>query len=190
MNLEDLTTMVRDILDEPEEGFFKDDEIKRWLNEAQKDMSLKIRHLRDTVFLKTQKGVEKYRLPDDFIDEYRVFLEDDKLEKILMEEKRGKKEGYFIWEDYIIISPMPNDGQRLELYYFKSPSLMEDKEDEPEIPTPLEEYLTYYTAHRAKQKDMKVDQAQVFYEQYMMGVQEGIRNYSKVPRKKQIGVIR
>lgn len=190
MNLKELRDMVRASLDEPDEqGFFSNDEINRWLNEAQKDIALKTKHLKDSVYRIMESNVTTFQLPIDYIEMHKVIRNGKRLKKIAMEEAEDKA-GYYTWKDELNVYPPGNGSDKLKLFYFRSPQKMQDDEDDPEVPYAFRDMMIQFACYKAKIKDRHPEEAQMFYEDYMQDVAEMQQKFRVKPYKKKIKVER
>jgi len=193
MTLQELEDAVRSLLDEEDVGgYFSSEEIRRWLNRAQYDIAQKANHLTDSVYMDTLDGEDRYVLPGDFIREFAVFFNGQKVEEITFEERNNKKEGYIIWRDMreLLVSPPPPDNRQIELEYYRKPEKMDGDEDEPEVPEHYQDLLTLFALYRALQKDEKWEQSQVIYQEYAQGIQLIRQEYARGPRRNTVKVVR
>ena len=63
----DLLTQIRDRLDEPTEGYWKNAELLRWLNEATKDIARKSEVFRTDATISVTSGTQSYTLPTNLV---------------------------------------------------------------------------------------------------------------------------
>ena len=174
MNFKELLTKVRSEIDERGlDGFFLDADIKRWLNEGQKDIA------RKTLFLQTYKFItnatgEEFGLPTDYIKLHKVTIEDNVIEHI----DRNPEQGYVIWQKKIKFN-FTIDDVKLGLYYYSFPVLMANDTDEPEVPIEYQDLLIKYAKYEAKLVDEDPNTANAFYQQYVGRLSDMSRDYGK-----------
>lgn len=75
--LADLITQVRDILDEPVPAQFSDDQLTRWLNEANQDIARSTRMFKDSFTMSTIADNGVYPVPPQVIGIEQVYLSTD-----------------------------------------------------------------------------------------------------------------
>jgi len=184
MNLSSLRERVYSELTEEENRYFSDTEIDRWLNIAQNKITIKVEHLKETSYLETD-GSEKYELPNDFIREFEVKLEDDFLDQIGMEEADDTySQYYYIWEDDLYLTE-DSTGENLYIYYYKLPEEMEEDTDTPDIPIEYQDLLVIHAVYKAKQKDDKYEQAEFHKRDFREGLNDMLKNYTRSPMNSQ-----
>lgn len=191
MTLSELREEVRSMLDEEDTtGFFRDSEIDQWLNEGYYDIAANVKHIKETAFIKTEPTYQKYQLPDNFIEMFKVFLNGEVFNKVPLEYK-GKKEGYYIWEDDICFSTSAPDNGTLEIYYYRKPiKPLEFDEDEPEMPSEYQHLLINYALYRSLGKDSNPAMSQYFYQEYLRGIANMKSKFMSTPSKNTITVRR
>lgn len=183
MTLSELREQVRFLLDEPEEGFFLDKEIDLWINEGYYDIAKTAKHIKETAYMLTTSDTFKYELPDNFIEEFKVFLNDEKFNPVPLEDKEIE-EGYFIWEDDFCFSITPPENGELVIYYYRKPiAKLIDDTDEPEVPIEYQNLLVNYALYKAKTKDKDANLSQYYYQEYLRGLSTMKNEYATAPRR-------
>ena len=173
MNFKESLTTVRSEIDERgSDGFFLDADIKRWLNEAQRDIAKKTLFLQET-FTDTVTGTE-ITLPTDFIKLHKFTIGDNELEHI----NRNPDQGYAKWNGKLMFN-FSIDNANIKLYYYRYPTEMTTDLDESEVPLEYQDLLNKYAKHEAKLADEDPNTANVFYQQYLGGINEMKKEYGK-----------
>jgi len=182
MTLQDYIDQVRRVLDEHDTGisFWEDDELIDWLNEAQHEVAKIAKHLTERAFIKPTEE-KAYKLPDDFIDWYKVKINDKFVNSIPMVED-GEEEGFYIWGDTIYLSNISSNG-KIALYYYRSPVEMEEPEDEPELVRQYHRILIPFVLYRAFTKDEKIEKANLHRQEFMERVQIMSQRYLREPNR-------
>lgn len=185
MNLQELRTEVRNMLDEPDDmqSFFSNDEIDSWLNQAQFEIAKEAKHLKNTSYILTTDGVTQYELPDDCMEVFKATLDKTPLSKVSLEDKEHKK-GYYEWEDDLHLSFNPGEDLELKVWYYYLPWPMEKDTDEPEVPEEYQHLLILYAVYKAKQKDRQYNEAEIFKRDFMEGLYQMKKQFSNAPRKR------
>jgi len=171
------------------DGYFSDDEIDVWLNEGQYDMTNYGKHLKQTSTIITWEDHDIYNLPHDFIKIFGVEFEGGSLAKITHSDL-GNKHGYLIWGKTIRISPTPQEEKGLTLHYYRYPKVMEEDNDEPEIPAQYRHLIIEYAVSKACEKDEMYDKANLSYQKYANGLQVFMEDSAPAPYPRQVKVIR
>jgi hypothetical protein len=179
MTLEDIRNSVYSTLGEgPEDDYFSDEEINRWINEGQKKAVLGSESLQETVVAtSTDRSIE---LPSDFIKEFKVLLNGEEIKKIPFE-LRNKRDGYYIWEDDLNITYADNE---ITLYYLREPTVLTGDLDETELPAGYDYVLIDYATYKARQKDKQFDMAEVHRRDFREGVNELRERYGRKPARR------
>lgn len=195
MNLQQIRKKVRDIIREPDEtGFYNNEEINDWINEGQREIAKKTNILKSTSYVNTSSGVKQYELPTDYLDTVFLKIDGEKLYATSMEkavEEEEKVSGYhyyYIWNDVLYLTFNPGDNE-LFLLYNKMPEDMTDDLDTPSIPVKYQDTLVDYGVYKAKQTDRMYEEAEVFKRDFRSKLQD-IKYYNKEPSTKQFKVKR
>lgn len=176
MNLSELITRVRSNLNEDQEGFFINEDIISWLNQAQFDIAKKTKHLQEYKYVENANGKE-LDLPDDFIKEYKVIVDST----LIYKEGYGVEKEYNTWNDEFRFS-FELDDSKVEIFYYRSPDQMSVDTDTPEVPVEYEELLVNYALYKARMKDRRPEEATVYYNHYIEGTKEMKKEYGPKAR--------
>jgi len=192
MTLQELINRVRsDMAELDTDGFIQNTDIVNWINEAQFDIVSKTKHLTGSIYIHTAENIDRYDLPSDFIKEFRVLFEGEKVNEILFEE-RGIKKGYIVWRRELIVSPHPEEDEEIEMEYYRRPQRLsvDDLEETPEIDMHYQHLLVIYALSKALQKENQYNEAQFNLQEYMSGLSTMVQEYSRAPRRKTMKVVR
>ena len=190
MNLQTIRKKIRDIIREPDEtGFYNNDEINDWINEGQREIARKTQSLTETAYINTEKGQTEYTLPDDFLNEMFIKFNGEKLYETSKEraiEEGEKLEGYhyyYIWDNSLFLTFEPGISE-MYIGYFRVPTDMTEDLDTPDIPTKFQDALVDYGVYKAKMVDRMFNEAEVFKRDFNDKLRD-IMSYSKKPSSKQ-----
>ena len=189
MTLQDYIDQIRRNLDEYDVdiSFWSDEELTDWLNEAQHEAAKITKHLTERAFIEPTDENE-YPLPADFIDEYKIKIDNEFAQEIPMKYD-GKGKGYYIWGDTIYLSQI-DTSSKMTLFYYRAPAEMETMSDEPEIPIQYQRVLIPYVLYRAFMKDEKAELAQLNQQEFTQRVQVMSKRYNDEPNYLNWRVIR
>jgi len=195
MNLQEIRKKIRDIIREPDEtGFYNNEEINDWINEGQREIAKKTNILKGTSYVNTYSGIKEYELPTDYLDTVFLQMNGEKLYTTSMEkaiEQKEKVSGYhyyYIWDNVLYLTFEPGDNE-LFLLYNKMPMDMTDDLDTPSIPFKHQDALVDYGVYKAKQTDRMFNEADIFKRDFQDKLRD-IKYYSKEPSTKQFKVKR
>lgn len=161
MTLGEMVAAVREELLEPSEGFWKDDEIKRWINRAAKDLARAANIEVGPDTLPVVAGQESYPLPDDFSSMRRIeaySLDGDlvaKLMPIQIDHRtagKGTPRYYYVWKGLLHLDPIPDSDLNLVLWYHRAQPDLVDDSDTPIIPEEFHELCVLFAVSQAKRK--------------------------------------
>jgi len=183
--LAEIVAAVRSDINEETEGFWKDTDIKRWIREGQNDVAEKSLCFQKDYTENNLTG-QKFDLPSDFIEEHRVFVDDNIVEHI---DKEPKSFGYLIWENKLRFNFDLNDSE-LNLFYYRYPTLMSEDTDSPELLEPYRYLLGEFAKYKAKINDRKTEEAKIIYELYLDGIRDLKKRYGNRPKTTKVKVIR
>lgn len=180
MTLQEYINQVRRVLDEYDTdiSFWTDEELTFWLNEGLKEVSKIAKHLTEIVYINPADD-DGYVLPYNYIDWFKVKLDDKFLGEISIEED-CKKQGFYIWGDNIYLSKLDDDSQ-ITLYYYRTANKMSTMLDEAELPTQYEEIIIPFCLYRAFMKDQRADVAQLNQREFMERVRVMKKRYNNEP---------
>jgi hypothetical protein len=183
MNLQEMIKSVRSNLNEEDTtGFYSNEEIQKWLNDGLNKFVLQVEpnSMQESQYIKTS-GQIKYELPGDFLKEYMVEMNGNKIDRISMEDK-GDKKGYYIWGDDIHISK-EEKGVELIIYYYSSPITLKEETSIPKIMPQHHNTLVNYATYKALQKDKKIDLAQFYKRDFREDIMSAVK-FNKKPAKR------
>ncbi len=183
MTLQDYIDQVRRLLDEHDTdiSFWEDDELIDWINEAQHEVAKISKHLADRAYIDPVEE-DMYKLPDDYIDWYKIRVNGDNIKSIPMDDE-GDKKGFFIWGNHIYLSKVET-GSKLVLYYYRAPIEMKFPSDDPDIPKQYQRIIIPFVLYRAFTKDAKPDMASIHQQEFMERVSIMKRNFAKKPNRR------
>lgn len=189
MTLQDYIKHVRRVLDEYDTdiSFWSDEELTVWLNEALMETSKISQHLTQKAYI-TPTPEDEYQLPGDYIDWYKLKINDEFLDEIGIEEV-GAKRGFYIWGNTISLSKSESDD-KITLFYYRTAQKMVNKQDEPELPLQYEDILIPFCLYRAFTKDRKTDEAALHQQEFQQRVQVMRRRYNREPNRASWKVLR
>ena len=189
MTLQEYIDQIRRVLDEYETeiSFWSDEELIYWLNEGLKEVAKGAKHLTNRAYIEPTDDKE-YKLPNDFIDWYKVKMNDEFISNISITEQ-GEETGFYIWGDRIFLSEYDEEG-KITLYYYRAPKKMETMLDESELPKQYEEIIIPFCLYRAFMKDQKSEMANLNYNEFSQRVKAMRRRYNNEPSKTSWKVVR
>lgn len=147
MTLQEAISRVRAILKSSSDAFFKDEEIKTWLN-AGNDIFHSRKGIEERWTYAVLAGEQD--IPFDFTIKrvHKLFYIPQGQQKILVEPHK-----YRIFDNYVLFNePLPYDGHLL-CYGERAPIPVSDNDDTFEIPREYEEALIAYAVSKAQEKD-------------------------------------
>ncbi|HEX7022642.1 MAG TPA: hypothetical protein VF171_07280 [Trueperaceae bacterium] len=156
---------MRSELIEPQPGFWTDDELNRWLDEADQDLTEAAQVEAGPFGFSVEAGVEDYALPADFLYARRVEVGgvrlrpgriDDRrlpsIEDLLSFPATGSPDTYFIYAGRLHLSPVPAAGAQGSLWYYRGSLGLADDMAEPAIPARYHRLHILYAVAQAKRK--------------------------------------
>ena len=191
MTLQEYIDHVRMVLDEYDTdiSFWTDDELTKWLNEALMEVSKITKFLTARAYIEPTND-DEYTLPDDFIDWYKVKLNDEFIDEISIEQGQDDEEtGFYIWGDTIFLSNYETDD-KITLYYYKTAQKMVSLSDENKLPLQYEDIIIPFCLYRAFMKDQKADMAQLNQKEFYERVNIMKKRYNREPSRAEWKVIR
>ncbi len=147
---------------------YRPDQVKRWLNQGNYDISTKVEPLEKTVLTNIVSAQADYLLPLDFISikqiEYinasgtvSTLIETNYKDlNILRTKTTPSAPTYFLnWENAATLYPTPasNITNGLRLFYYRLHALLEELTDISEFPEGYHDIAVLYACYRAKQTD-------------------------------------
>lgn len=174
MTVAELRTFFRDLVDDPDGGYFTSANTLVWLNLGQREVQKLLaqafegHNIRQATTL-TVLNQKEYQLPSDFKRLHRLELvlsgtapnEDiRRLTKItrnqqdLVSNQSGSPEYYNFQGNYLILYPAPNPAsQTLRLHYEYRVADMSADGDSPDLPVEYHELVGLYAARKGLLKD-------------------------------------
>jgi len=183
LDLQTLKKEVRNRLVEPNEGFFSDEEITRWINLAQIDIVRKTGSLKAVLTGDSLASVKEYSLPSDFLNllvmSYKVGGKWKRLKYYTIDEYwekddsiEGIPEYFSMLDSSFFLFPKPKDAitDVYRLVYLQAPQKMEAATDMPfsnnTILYPYHELIILYATARGKEKEGELEEAIANHTQY------------------------
>lgn len=201
----DLLTDIRSRLDSPDEGQFQDTEIRRWMNQAVKDVARRTETLETTATIVLTVGVQQYTAPADVIRIYRVEFIDASSNPTVLEYRDFNNMDSVWWSNQLtsqsrpvlwtawgfppalklILYPLPDSSSTfIKVYYYKSPTELAIDGSTPtttlDIPNGWEELIVDYCEYMAlrKDRDPRWQEAKALYEEKVTQMYEMTRRWT------------
>ena len=202
----DLLAAIRTRLDEPEAGFWSDDELRYWAVEGLRDVARDLKNLRGTKSYTTVASQGEYEMPDDMIQAYRVeyrrtatqILPLEYTPHMAMDEMWGLNRtasGTPRWwyplghpgDGSIGIFPAPSEEieDGLRVYYYRLPRDITDTSDPVDINVGWQDVIELYVEFNARRKeatDNRWREAAQLYEMRLDKFRRVSMNYSDQPQ--------
>lgn len=169
--LNQMIDAVRSQTNELDHEFIKQADIKRWLNDAQDNITdfLKIEEKTTVLLVEAQ---EDYDIPADINKFIRVDVDGKKYSFKGLDTFNDDPAGniYTAWENKIYLYPVPDAaaaGDALNIYYYRKPARLDESSDKTDIDEKYDELLILYAIARCYQKaqeDMKFKSVMEEYE--------------------------
>lgn len=180
MNLGAIISRVQRLFGDTSQAQILVSDITAWANDAQVDIVRKTEELQSTFFISTTAAVASYSLPTDFIRMKRVTFNGIKLEPTTLEEldkispDRDSNPTYqdtplywYDWAKTINIYPAPaTTGLALVLWYIRTPVVLVNTTDTPEINPDRHEDIVRYCMARAQELDENYGEASNLMREY------------------------
>lgn len=208
-----LTTTLLDVRSRIDEasggnGFWSDNELTRWINEAQRDIARRVEVLQvfNTTVLAVA-GTAKYNLPANVIRvhrvefvpngstqvypmESRVYDEMDQVWGVNPSTQRSYPSFYVIWGVpggtalQMQVYPVPSSGGNFNIYYYRLPVDVVAGADTLDIPEGWQDMVALYCEYVAKRKlrDQTWQEAKQLYEETLQNLISVTRDYTDNPR--------
>lgn len=179
----DLQTRVRDLLNESSAGFYTDDQIKRWLNDGERDVAIKGLCIESVNSLTTAASTRTVATPYNKVLYVEYATTNVGLVKInqtmlgRLDVSGIVPQFWFPWGKYIGIEPIPTAAYSLNVYASMLPSIeMSDTTDEPQIPKSFMPLIVRYAFYRGLLKAGLFSKSAQVYSAYIYGLQEARDN--------------
>ncbi len=176
MTLADIIAAIRVEIVEPVEGYWRDSQLTRYVNDGLRDLN-DVAKVIATVPLTYTAGAHQAALPSDFYEAYRVqwdgagFLTDMQTGAIPNTTTRGTPTGYVVTPAHLHLWPVPAQAGTVNLVYFRRLPALVGATDVPAIPEHWRSLLVYYAAGLAKLFAGEPE-GPSFMSQYMAGKQQ------------------
>lgn len=159
-----------------------DEDIIRWINDAQRELAVSNDLLQTTATTAIKKGQDQYHLPPDILQLRSVrvagrklaFLSPDQAAEWtpnLNSEAKGKPTHFTQWSLKIDLYPTPDydDANDLQLYYTRNPLLVKTTTDTPELPQQYHNRIVDYCIAQAHELDDNMESYRIKMEQFTSG---------------------
>jgi len=177
----DLQTRVRDLLNESTAGFYTDDQIKRWVNDGERDVAMKGLCIESINALTTTAHTRL--VSTNYNKVLYVEYNDIGLVKINptmvghLDVSGVTPQFWFPWGKSIGIEPIPGAAYSLNVYASILPSEeLVDATDEPQIPRSFIPLVVRFAFYRALMKAGLFAKSANIYSAYIYGLQEARDN--------------
>jgi len=155
LNLLELRTAVRDELVEATPGFWTDDELDRWINDANRDLTEVAQIPGGPYTFNTAAGTASYDPPSDFLKVRRLEVDDAMLIPLSLDRRMsgsGTPAFYYVYDGKIYLVPTPDAVLGATLWYYKAASTLFADSDTPIIPEQFHRLIVVYAVGQAKRK--------------------------------------
>lgn len=178
MNLLQLKTLVVSYLDDRSYGYFTEDQVTVFLNNAQKEVQKKLIKMGDNYYTRfvqtnTVPNQSRYVLPQDFKKLHRLEMmtsgtvPNESVQSLtpmtinqqdLISRGTGQPLYYFIEKNQLVLFPTPDSSQTLRLVYSYQVTDMSLDSDTPDIPDSYHEFLALLAAQDGFLKDGRANE--------------------------------
>ena len=177
MNLTDLTALVRSQLRDENDEFISDDEIKMWVNIAQRELADRLNLIQGETVGGTVTD-SKFALPAEFIEpnvltvggERYEFVADEYFEQALDYDAGFSSLSARIWNGYVELAPTVANGVTYDFRYTKGPTDLAAGGDTSVLPVELHPRLAWYATAMALLKEREEGMADRFIQMYSNGL--------------------
>jgi hypothetical protein len=178
----EVITSARESYNAVGDTFWSDSELLSYMYFASLDLSQRALPIERTFTTTTVSGTQEYAYPTNAISIKRITYDGEKLSPISFGEDdaitamdadttdTGKPAYYIIWNDTIILRPIPDDTKTLKVYAYVEPAAIVTTST-LEIPTLWHPALVSYLIYRMTLKDqnqMLASQHKQDYEDYVL----------------------
>lgn len=180
-DLTDLQTRVRDLLNETTAGFYTDAQIKRWLNDGERDVAIKGLCIESINAKTTVANTRTVATPYNkvlYVEYNSVGLVKINQTMLGRLDVNGIVPQYwFPWGKYIGIEPIPTAAYSLNVYASTLPTIeMSDTTDEPQVPKAFIPLIVNFAFYRGLLKMGMFAKSAQAYSAYINGLQEARSN--------------
>lgn len=159
-DLDGLTLNIRAELIEPTPGFWSPVEIKKWINEAYRELVLAAKLEATPATLVTVAGTELYALAADFGEIIMIerLLDNNRYVPLLPLSSsfrlvdQSRPVGYSIYAGQLQLTPVPDDVYTLRYRYYKVGVDLVAGSDVPVLDSMYHKLIEWYAVAKAKQK--------------------------------------
>lgn len=179
MTLQEIIKAVRNELLEPTPGFWSDEEITRWINEANNELTEKAKVEAAPYTFTTTANTSNYSLPSDLYQIKLIKINDNKIYPASVDVLNSSVIGfpiyYVVFNNQLYFYPIPDDTYTVRLYYYKKANQLVNTTDVPVLPERYHYLLKLYAISQAKRK--ADDPAYtIYYNDYLSGKNDMIQN--------------
>ncbi len=203
MNLGELKARARTLLGDETGVVITEEDLTRWANDAQLDIVRKTGCLEDFISFDLEAGTESYDLPNDFLKDRRLTVNNLKVNRTSLEELDNinpdrdatavadTATAFYIYGRKIYLYPTPassaTDG--LKLWYTYIPRTMVADIDTPVIPVSMHEDILTYVVSQGYQSNEDYGPAQLKMNEYGERIVFSTEEYND-PRKDSYPAVR
>lgn len=189
-----LLESVRDRLNEATEGMFKNEMLRRWINEGAQDIARRTETLQTRADVDVTNGTREYALPDDVIRVHRVEWNADNETQSYALEYRDWQNMDAIWYTQqavttarpvyyttwgfppslqIVVYPIPYANGNLKVFYYRLPAVLtsngSDVNAAVEVPEGWADCIVDYCEYMAlrRDRDGRWQEAKQLYEEHI-----------------------
>jgi len=183
---------VRSAVAEPNDGFYTDEEIIRWLNMACLDFAARTGILTTSAITGSVQGQSRYNMPDDYLQMERVFYNSQELEPADTHEifartpfedidLVGEVEVYYVRGTSTTATSLnlwrapSTNGVAIEIWYRQRPDAMVGTADPFPLRMEWSNAIIEYAIHRAHRKQRQIADANLAlarYEDYLIQAEQ------------------
>lgn len=164
--LNELTEAVRSQTNELDHDFIRPNDITRWLNDAQKDLT-DILQLETSVTIPLVESQDTYKIPENLNRLVRVEVDRSLYQQKSISDFKDNLQDrtYAVWGERIFLNPVPSKGS-LEIFYYKKPKELIKLEDKTEIDSNHDELLIIYAIAQCYHKGQEFQQHDAYMGKY------------------------
>lgn len=194
MNVSEIQARVKRQFGDESSVQVTDDDIYRWINDAQKEIAVK-NHLLETKKSADAVGNQaEYTLPVDILELRSVRYDSVKVTSVTMQEydeyigtqnlSSTNPLVYHIYENTMIVWPIPpaDFSNAISIYYTRMPVEVTASSDVPELAVKYHNRIVEYCLQQAYELDEDFNASQVKASQFTVGVNEQLESESWATR--------
>lgn len=174
MNLAGIIARVQTQFGDSSGALITSDEIKRWANDAQREIARKTECVKRHYETSAVQGDGSYTLPPGFLRDVRATFNGRKITRVTLEEldkyegnrdadpPTGEPSRFYVWGDFVYLYPAPESpgSGNFDMFYIKLPEDMTALDQEPEVPEQYHEDIVRFCLARAKEVDEEDQKAE------------------------------